>query len=149
MLRRFDEEMSSIGKRFGYLFSAFLSAHRAIRYYVIRISNKVSGTADWRRSLDNNPVLDALHHLRDVEIHDETLGLASTTTINPVAGSPDIKWSGLMLSDESLSDIRRFLKRREAITYLTSKPILEIAEDGFREIVKAIEDGREKGYLDC
>jgi hypothetical protein len=147
-LRRFDEDMSGIAKRFSYYFSAFLSAHRAIRYYIIRLSNKVPGTADWRRSLDDNPVLDALHHLRDVAIHDETLNLASTTTVGAGAGNPDIKWSGLMLHDESLNNIRRFLRRPDAITYLTSKPILQIAEDAFREILKAIEEGRQKGYLD-
>lgn len=146
MRRPFEGEGKSIAGAFQYNFSAYLSAHRATRYYITRVSGKVENTAQWRADIDRRPALDALHHLRDIDIHDQTLNMAMTTTVRmrPV---PEIQFSDLRLHATSLAANKRLAKRPSALAYLTENSIVEIARDGVSELEEVILDGRERGYL--
>lgn len=64
LLRGDSPDGHLLRRAFSYNLSAFLSAHRSARYYIVRISNK-PGTTGWRKAIDDVPVLKAFHHLRD------------------------------------------------------------------------------------
>ncbi len=102
----------------------------------------------WRATLDQNNILEALKHLRNVEIHDETMNMSTRTTLSNIGeGKGDINVSGLMLHEAALRTSRRLAPHHTAIEYLISKPIVVIAEDGVRELEGAVRDGRERGFL--
>jgi hypothetical protein len=144
----FDQRGKPIARAFQYNFSAYLSAHRAVRYYMNRISGKSADAVRWRTELDNNTVLDALTHLRNVEIHDETMNMSTKATLSNMRnGGADLTVSGLMLHEAALRAIRRLEQHPSAVEYLISKPIVEIAEDGVRELENAVLLGRRLGFL--
>jgi hypothetical protein len=47
----------------------------------------------------------------------------------------------------ALRAVRRLASNPIAIEYLVSKPIVEIADDGIRELEDAVREGRELGLL--
>jgi hypothetical protein len=143
----FEAEGAELAHTFQYNFSAFLSAHRAVRYYIIRVSRRIADTARWRKDIDNNPVLEALHHLRDVDIHDETLNMKSTTRLLDLQTNPKIEVSGLILDEKWLGGLARLGKHPAALEYLIGKNILNIAHEGIAEVERAVAEGRERGYL--
>jgi hypothetical protein len=144
----FDLQGKPIARAFQYNFSAYLSAHRAVRYYINRISGKSSEAVQWRAALNENNVLEALMHLRNAEIHDETMNMSTRTTVSNMGeGKADVKVSGLVLHEAALRAIRRLAPHPSAIEYLVSRPIVEIAEHGIRESEDAVREGRERGFL--
>jgi hypothetical protein len=146
--RPFEGEGRRYVRHFQYCLSAYLSAHRAVRYYVIRISGRVSGTREWRAAIDKNIVLEALHHLRDVEIHDETVNLATTVRMTDIQSNPTIYLSGLMLDDRSLAAIKRVATHPESLEYLTSRSVIEICREGVSTLERVVQEGRDLHYLD-
>ncbi|HEX4013529.1 MAG TPA: hypothetical protein VHX17_06525 [Candidatus Cybelea sp.] len=148
VLRPVDEDSRQIMTHFQYYFSAYLSAHRAVRYYIIRVSNKVNDSKEWRQALDQNVVMEALHHLRDVEIHDETLNMRSMVTLRDIqTANPKLEISDLKLDERGTRSITRLVKYPEALEYLVSRSILEIARNGVAALEGAIHEGRERGFL--
>jgi hypothetical protein len=102
----------------------------------------------WRDTLEKNKVLEALKHLRNVEIHLETMNMSTRTTLSNMGdGKATITVSGLMLHEPALKAIGRLAPHTTAIEYLVSKPIVEIADDGLRELEHAVREGRERGFL--
>lgn len=146
-MRPFDEKGKPIARAFQYQLSALLSAHRAVRYYIIMVSKRVAGTKGWRDQVDDNVVLEAFHHLRDVDIHDETLNIASRITLRNLQGTPEVRLSGLILDERSLKGIKRLARQPEALKYLMSKNIIEIVREGVTELERIVAEGRALGYL--
>lgn len=144
----FDAEGNQIARAFQYHFSAYLSAHRAVRYYIIRVSGKVPDTAEWRERIDNDLAMEALHHLRDVDIHDETLNMSNTMNFKTLDdGQGELSTSGLMLHRGTLVANKRLKKRPEVINFLADRPIMEIAEHGISSLKAIVEEGKRLGYL--
>lgn len=144
----FDGEGRAIARAFQYNLSAFLSAHRAVRYYMIRVSGRMPGTKPWRSQIDNNPIMEALHHLRDVDIHDETMNMSSTMTFQNFGdGQGELSTSGLTLHRGTLVANERLKRRPQVIEVLVARPILEIAREGLAAVKNVVHDGRRLGYL--
>ncbi|HEY1728284.1 MAG TPA: hypothetical protein VGG22_07925 [Candidatus Baltobacteraceae bacterium] len=141
--RPFEGEGRAFVKMFQYNFSAYLSAHRTTRYYVNRVSGKIQGTAEWRRAIDADMTLEALHHLRDADIHDETLNVGMTMSIR----QGQFSFSGLHLHERALAANSRIAKRPEILRYLLSKSIIDIATEGLKSLESVVEDGRRRGFL--
>lgn len=145
--RPFDDQGKPIARYFQYFLSAYLSAHRAVRYYVTRVSGKVALAKEWRAGIDCNVALRALHHLRDVEVHDETLNMSSSVRLTEMQTNPLLHASGLMLDERSLRGIKRLANHPELLEYLTSKSVIEIARDGVDHLEQIVSEGRQRGYL--
>jgi hypothetical protein len=147
-VRPFDGESGEFARLFRYEFAAFLSVHRTLRYYIIRKSGKISGTAEWRAQIDDSPVLDALHHLRDVDIHDGIPEQATTVRVQGIqTGKPSVTVEPLRLAADSLKQNRRFKNRDAALAYLQDRCIPDIARDGCAELARVLDEGRQNGFI--
>jgi hypothetical protein len=117
--RPFDVEGKDIARAFQFNFSAYLSAHRAVRHYIVRVSRKVKNTKQWRKNIDRRTVLNALHHLHDVDVHDETLNMSSGVRLRNLQTRPEVSTSDLKLHEGTLAANRRIAELRTC--YSTSQ----------------------------
>jgi hypothetical protein len=144
----FDGQGRTIARAFQYNFSAFLSAHRATRYFIIRISGRLPETSGWRKRIDNDPIMEAFRHLRDVDIHDETLNMSARLSITKNDdGTDSLGTSGLMLHRDTLSANRRLQRVPEVIDLWSARPILRISQDGLKALTDIVHEGQQLGYL--
>ena len=147
-IRPFEGASGEIARRFRYEFAAYLSVHRTVRYYVIRKSGKIAGAKSWRGRIDDTPVLDALHHIRDIDIHDEIPEHATTVKVRGIqTGNPSVTIDPIGLAFESLNQNRRFRNRDPALAYLHNRSVLDIARDGRAELARVLGEGRQRGFL--
>lgn len=144
LLRGDSPDGHLLRRAFSYNLSAFLSAHRSARYYIVWISNK-PGTTAWRKAIDEVPVLKAFRHLRDLDIHDETLNFSSTTTVR--AGDPAPMTTDFTLHKTTLEASRRLKAFPDVIAILCSDSIVNLAEQGLETLKAVVKDGFSKGHL--
>jgi hypothetical protein len=146
LLRAQGVEGRMLMKAFSYNLSALLSAHRSVRYYVVRVSGTTPCTTAWRKQIDDVPVLKAFHHLRDLDIHDETMNFGSTTKF--VSGDPEpITTTEFALHRATLEASRRLKTHPDVIETLCSGSIVDISKTGIETLKAIVKDGFSKGYL--
>lgn len=132
-------------RAFQYHLSGMLSAWQCVAYYMAAKCRRNAEAKKWYDSLKNRKLLAAFKHLRDSDIHDETISPAVQHTIR--MGPQGSQERGFTVASGSLHGLERFKNHSNLADMLCERPILSLAEDALNELRTVVEEGRAKGYL--